>query len=381
MAQMIGTDTFRTEFPVTREWSYMNHAAYGPFPTRTVAAVRAWAEGIAYAPTFFGPDRERIPVEAAEMIAQLAGGRADQVAWVASLADGMNLLGLGLRAKAGDNVLIPVDEFPSVVYPFLNLTRQGVELRYVEKDEQGRTDLSRIEAAMDDRTRAVAISHVEYMDGFRNDLHALGALCRGRGIELFVDATQSLGAQPINLDGSGVTAIAAHGYKWLMAGFGIGPVVFADDAVERIDVTYAGRLSVKSGFEDHDYSLDWRDGAARFQTGGLNVLGLTGLHASLTLITEAGPQWTRKHTLGLLDQLVEGVQQSGYEVASDLRPEHRSQILTFTSGDLKRDDDIVKALDRANIAVTLRGRGVRVSPYFYNDESDIERLLEALPPR
>jgi len=378
---MIGTDTFRTEFPVTREWSYMNHAAYGPFPTRTVAAVRAWAEGIAYAPTFFGPDRERIPVEAAEMIAQLAGGRADQVAWVASLADGMNLLGLGLRAKAGDNVLIPVDEFPSVVYPFLNLTRQGVELRYVEKDEQGRTDLSRIEAAMDDRTRAVAISHVEYMDGFRNDLHALGALCRGRGIELFVDATQSLGAQPINLDGSGVTAIAAHGYKWLMAGFGIGPVVFADDAVERIDVTYAGRLSVKSGFEDHDYSLDWRDGAARFQTGGLNVLGLTGLHASLTLITEAGPQWTRKHTLGLLDQLVEGVQQSGYEVASDLRPEHRSQILTFTSGDLKRDDDIVKALDRANIAVTLRGRGVRVSPYFYNDESDIERLLEALPPR
>lgn len=381
MAQMTSTDTFRKEFPVTQEWSYLNHAAHGPFPTRTVAAVRAWAEGFAHAPTFFDPERERIPAEAAAMVAQLAGGRADQVAWVPSLADGMNLLGWGLRASPGDNILIPVDEFPSVVYPFLNLARQGIEVRYVQKDEQGRTDLSRIEAAMDARTRAVALSHVEYMDGFRNDLHALGSLCRSRGVELFVDATQSLGAQPIDLDGSGVTAIAAHSYKWLMAGFGIAPVVFADDAVERIAVTYAGRLSVKGGFENHEYTLDWRDGAARFQTGGLNILGLTALHASLSLVTEAGPEWNREHTLGLLDKLVEGVQQSGYEVTSDLRPEHRSQILSFTSGDHARDDELVHTLERANVSVTLRGRGVRVSPYFYNDESDIERLLEALPPR
>jgi selenocysteine lyase/cysteine desulfurase len=381
MAETPSVETFRAEFPVAQEWSYLNHAAIGPFPERTVAAIRGWAEGFAWAPTFFGPDRERIPAEAAEMIARLCGGRADQVAWTGSLADGMNLLGWGLRAKAGDNILIPVDEFPSVVYPFLNLTRQGIELRYVEKDAQGRTDLNLIEAAMDDRTRAVAISHVEYMDGFRNDLHALGALCRSRSIELFVDATQSLAAQPIDLDGSGVTAIAAHGYKWLMAGFGIAPVVFADDAVERIDVTYAGRLSVTSGFEDHEYRLNWRDGAARFQTGGINIMSMSGLHASLSLITQAGPQWNREHTLGLLDQLADGVRESGYDVVSDLRPEHRSQIMTFSSGDMQRDGEIVQELERANVSVTLRGRGVRVSPYFYNDASDIDRLLEALPPR
>jgi selenocysteine lyase/cysteine desulfurase len=75
------------------------------------------------------------------------------------------------------------------------------------------------------------------------------------------------------------------------------------------------------------------------------------------------------------------VRESGYDVVSDLRPEHRSQIMTFSSGDMQRDGEIVQELERANVSVTLRGRGVRVSPYFYNDASDIDRLLEALPPR
>jgi cysteine desulfurase / selenocysteine lyase len=381
MAQAIDVGTFREEFPVTQDWSYLNHAAYGPFPQRTVRALTEYAEAFAQAPNFFNPEREKVPAEAAEYVGRLAGTTGDMVAWVPSLADGMNLMAHGVDWKDGDNVLIPVDEFPSVVYPFLNLQSKGVELRYVQKNAEGRTDLNLIEAAIDGRTRAVALSYVEFMDGYRNDLKALGALCKARGIELFVDATQGLGAQPIDLPETGVSAVAAHGYKWLMAGFGVGCVIFNADAIERISVTYAGRLSVKGGFEDAEYRLDWRDGAGRYQTGGLNTLGLTGLHASLSLVSEAGPEWTRQHTLGLLDKLVDGVQSMGYEVASDLTPERRSQILAFTSGDHTRDNELVEQLTRANVAVTLRGRGVRVSPYFYNNEDDIERLLEALPPR
>ncbi|HUG13604.1 MAG TPA: aminotransferase class V-fold PLP-dependent enzyme [Thermomicrobiales bacterium] len=381
MAQAVDVQAFRDEFPVTEDWSYLNHAAYGPFPARTVTAVREWAEGFANAPTFFNADRQSIPGQTAELVAGLCGGRPDMVAWVGNLAEGMNLLANGLNCQPGDNVLIPVNEFPSVVYPFLNLTRRGVELRYVQKNAQGRTDPALIEAAMDDRTRALAISHVEYMDGFRNDLKVLGELCTSRGVELFVDVTQSLGAQPIDIEGSGITAAVAHGYKWLMSGFGIGVCVFASDAVERIDVTYAGRLSVNGGFESHEYALDWRDGAARYQTGGLNALGLTAMRASLSLVSEAGPEWIREHTLRLHDRLIEGVGDMGYIVASDLTPTHRSQILAFTSGDVARDGELVAELERSNVAVTLRGRGLRVSPYFYNNEDDVDRLLEALPPR
>lgn len=381
MAQVVDLAALRSEFPIAEQWAYLNHAAVGPFPARTVAAVTEWAQKLAGGAVGLGPEREQIPAQAAALVAELAGGRPDMVAWVPSLADGMNLLAHGLDCQAGDNVIMPVEEFPSVVYPFLNLTTRGVELRQVEKNAEGRTDIARIEAAMDDRTRAVAISHVEYMDGFRNDLYELGALCRSRGVELFVDATQSLGAQPIDVEGSGVSAIVSHGYKWLMAGFGIGVVVFASDAVERTRVTYAGRLSVNSGFEETTYALNWRDGAARFQTGGLNAIGITGLRASLSLVTEAGPDRTAEHCSSLIDRLVEGVQGMGYDVVSDLDPRHRSQIVAFTSGDHTRDGELVAELERRNVSTTLRGKGVRVSPYFYNTNDDIDRLLEALEPR
>jgi selenocysteine lyase/cysteine desulfurase len=380
MAQRVEPARYRDEFPVAQEWSYLNHASLGPLPLRTANAARHSLDESLMGAVMVS-ERDRIPGEAAGMVAALAGGRPEMVAWSHSLADAMNLLGWGLRAKAGDNILIPWDEHPSVVYPFLNLTRQGIELRYVEKDTEGRTDLSRIEAAMDERTRAVAISHVEYMDGFRNDYRALGALCRSRNIELFLDATQSMGVQPIEVDGSGVTAVTAHAFKWLLAGMGIAPIVFGDDGLDRIAVTYAGRLGVKGEFKENGLELDWRDTAERFRTGGQNMLSLTALHASLTLVNDVGPANSSAHTTWLLDKLIDGLQQAGYQIVSDLRPEHRSQILTFTSGDMSADDDISRELNRAHVSITRRGRGLRVSPYFYNTPDDIDRLLEALPPR
>jgi selenocysteine lyase/cysteine desulfurase len=381
VAQAIDVQTFRSEFPLTNSTAFLNHAAYGPFPTRTVEAVQQFAAQFANPMAFFASERADLPSETAALVAEMAGADAENVAFVPTLADGMSLFATGVDWRAGDNVLIPVDEFPSLVYPFLNLEHRGVTVRFVPKNAQGRTDPALLEAAMDERTRAVALSHVEYMDGYRNDLHELGALCQGRGIELFVDVTQSLCAQPIDVNASGVTAVAAHGYKWLMASFGIGVAIFAPGAVERIRPTYAGRLSVESGFEDHDYRLEWRAGAARYQTGGHNLLGLTAMRTSLSLIQQAGPHWTAEHTRGLNDRLVAGVSEMGYSVVSDMDARHRSQIVTFSSGDHARDGELVAELERADVSVTLRGRGVRVSPYFYNTLEDVERLLEALPPR
>ena len=381
MAQAIDVQTFRAEFPLTASQAFLNHAAYGPFPTRTVLAVQQFAEQFANPTAFFASEREDLPGETAALVAEMAGADAHNVAFVPTLADGMSLLATGVDWRAGDNVLIPADEFPSLVYPFLNLAHRGVNVRFVPKNAEGRTDLALLEAAIDDRTRAVALSHVEYMDGFRNDLAALAAVCRPRDIEVFVDATQSLCAQPIEINSCGVSAVAAHGYKWLMASFGIGVVVFSPGAVERIRPTYAGRLSVDADFESHDYQLNWRAGAARYQTGGHNLMGLTAMRTSLSLIRQAGPEWNAAHTLELNDRLVEGVTEMGYSVASDMDPGHRSQIVTFTSGDRVRDGELVAELERADVSVTLRGRGVRVSPYFYNTTADMDRLLEALPPR
>jgi cysteine desulfurase / selenocysteine lyase len=381
MSQISDPQRFREEFPMTEKWAYLNHAAWGPFPTRTVKALEEYARGWASPADFNDGSNGQLVDDVRVGIAELAGGDPSNVAFVSSLAEGMNLLMNGIDWKPGDNLVMPENEFPSVVYPALNLDYRGVTVKFVEKDNEGRTDYGKLEAAIDDRTRAVAISHVEFADGHRNDLHTLGDICKSRGVELFVDATQSLGAQPIDLDNTGVTAVAAHCYKWMMSSFGLAPVVFSKGSVERIRPTYAGRNSVMSGWEDAEFKLEFKPDAGRYQTGGMNIMGFTVLRSSLTMIREVGPEASAAHTNSLIDRLVEGVRESGYEVVSSLDPKYRSQIVTISSGDLERDGQIVEELESRNVSVTMRPKGIRISPYFYNNEHDIDRLLEALPPR
>ena len=378
------TDSFdvqavRAEFPITNEWTYINHATWGPYPARTVAAIKAYADGWANPPTYSAShDNQRVVNELRQRLAELVNGKPEMVTFAASLAEGMNIMLNGIDWIAGDNVIVPVEEFPSVSFSALNLERKGVEVRWAEKSPELRTDLAKIEALMDARTRAVALSHVEWADGFRNDLQALGALCRARDVELFVDVTQSLGAQPIDISNWGISGVAAHGYKWLLSSFGTGVVIFNEDAFKRIMPTYAGRMSVKN---EGELALDWKDTAERFQTGGFNMPTITAMHASLSLVGEVGPVRSAAHTATLVDRLAEGLTQMGYAIVSDLSPEHRSQIISFTSGDLERDKRLVSELEERKVSVVMRARGVRVSPYFYNTDEDVDRLLEALPPR
>lgn len=372
--------SLRAEFPITERWAYLNHAAYGPFPRRTVAAV----EGVAHAfanPVEFGSAYGDALDLARRNAARLTGGTPAGVAFVGSLADAMSLAAAGIDWKPGDNVVMPVEEFPSNVYPFLNLQRLGVELRMIAKGDDGFTDLERLTAAVDRRTRALVISHVEFMTGYRNDLDAIGRFCRERDVLSVVDATQSMGAFPLDVRRSGIDVIAAHGYKWLMSSFGLGVVHFSPRAIEVIHPVSVGRLSVRAGFEDTEFKLDLQPDARRYQTGGITWLGTAAFNASCELILAAEPQRTFQHCLRLTDRLLGTVPEFGYRVTSSLDPAHRSQIVSFSSGDRDEDGRIVARLEERQVSVTLRGRGVRVSPYFYNNDDDIDRLLEALPRR
>ena len=371
--------TVRSEFPVTEEWAYLNHAAIGPFSRRTTAAVDAVVHGFSSPEAMDRDGRAAAPDIAREHVAALVGGTSERVAFVGSLADAISLATAGIDWQPGDNILIPREEFPSNVYPVLNLERRGVEVRYVEKNERGFTSVDKIAAAIDAQTRALVISHVEFMTGYRNDLSAIGALCRERDVLSVVDGTQSIGPLPLSVDIDGIDVIAAHCYKWLMAAFGLGIMHFSERAIERIHPTYAGRLSVNSGFENLDYALDWRPGAQRYQTGGLNWITLTAFNASAELIRSFDPREIEAHTLRLTDRLLDEVSAMGYRVTSDRDPAHRSQICSFSSGDAEQDAALVERMTSNHVAVSLRGKGIRVSPYFYNDDDDIGRLLELLP--
>src|SRR6185312_13384515 len=221
-AVAIDMATLRADFPVTEKWAYLNHASIGPFSRRTTAAVDSVVHGFSSPEEMDSAGREAASGLARENVASLVGGDPDRVAFVASLADAISLATAGIDWKDGDNILLPREEFPSNVYPVLNLKRRGVDVRFVDKGEDGFTSIDRIEAAIDGRTRALVISHVEFMTGFRNDLQAIGKLCQARDVLSIVDGTQSIGPLPIDADANGIDFVAAHTYKWLMAGFGLG---------------------------------------------------------------------------------------------------------------------------------------------------------------
>ncbi len=378
---------FREEFMRTDEWVYFDHASTGYYPVRTVNAIQEYATRAADPISYDTERNEQLWQSTREQVAALTATTAGQVAFTSSLSEAMNLFANGLNWSSSDNVIVPAGEFPSVTYTYVNIRkRYGIELRRIPSDARGRTDLAAIISAIDGNTRAIALSHVEWADGYRNDIAALGVVCRSKGVELFVDVTQSLGAQPVDVETWGASAVAAHSYKWLLGGHGLGVAAFSTDAIDRIYPAYAGFHSFQTTLDDSSYSyddtnrdFDFKPGAHRYQTGGFDKLSTTALHASLSLILEAGPERTSVHGAELVERLAEGVMAKGYEVASDLSPSHRSQFLAITSGSVERDQQVIDCLHANSVKVTLRPKGIRVAPYFYHDASDVERFLAALP--
>ncbi|TVR71419.1 MAG: aminotransferase class V-fold PLP-dependent enzyme [Sphaerobacteraceae bacterium] len=375
----INTPTLRQQFPITETWNYLNHATHGPFPISTATAIADLAHSWTQPADLDHSGNDKTVDAVRQMIAGMVNGQAENMAFTGSLAESMSLAAAGIDWKDGDNCVIPEQEFPSVVYPFLNLGHRGVSVRFAPKGADGFTSLDEIRAVTDQRTRAIVVSHVEFMSGFRNDLSALAQMAHDLDAVLIVDVTQSLGPCEIDVQASGVDVIAAHSYKWLMASYGVGVTHLSDRAIERIRPTYAGRLSVDLGFEDLGYELRWREGAGRYQAGGMNWITLAGLRASLDVITSMTPADIAEHTVRLTDRFLDGLEQRGLEIRSSRDPKHRSAIVAFTTGSEQADADLVQKLEAQKISVVQRGLGIRVSPYFYNTEDEIDQLLEALP--
>ncbi len=379
-ATRIDTATLRlTEFPMSSTWAYLNHATVGPLPQRTVHALDAFNRLFTIPHIWEAGDRGGPLCALRASTANLAGGSAERVAIVASAAHGISICAAGIDWRTGDEVVIPHSEYPSLAIPFLAQAERGVTVRWAAKNADGRTDLSAIESAITPRTRAVAISQVEFADGFRNDLPALGSLCRDRGLLLIVDATQSFGVVPINVDGWGIHAAVAHGYKWLHSGFGIGVAIFSEEGMEQFRPTHGGSASVCENPYVPEPRATWHPSAQRFEPGGQPFGLITGMQASLSLIEEVGPERILPHALELIDRLVDGVTAKGYVVTSSLVPSHRSSIVAITGGSPDADLRAHVALSEAGVVTVIRSRGIRVAPSFYNDASDIERMIEALP--
>jgi selenocysteine lyase/cysteine desulfurase len=255
--------------------------------------------------------------------------------------------------------------------------KSRVQVRYVG-NLNGALWLEDFEKMVDDRTVAVAVSHVEYGNGFRNDLKAIAEVAHRHGAHLIVDACQSAGALGIDVKREGVDFLATSYYKWLLGPAGAGFLYIQKDLVEKSEPIFVGWASVKPEvFETvelwNNRELRFSETASRFETGEPSVVSYVGATAALRLILQVGSSEVERRVLGLTGHLIKRLKEYGFRLQTPEAVEHRSGIVNFR---VDKPAEKVEKLREKGIIVSARMNGVRVSPHFYSMEEELERLVE-----
>src|SRR5919201_677521 len=292
----------RNLFPITEHYIYMNHAGVAPMSERARAAVLGVAERVAAHP--LGEEFFDVPQRLRESIAKLINAPTESISLVRSTSDAISLLAGGLDWKPGDNVVGARGEYPANVYPWLALQDRGVEMRFAPNDG-GRVEPESVLELVDGRTRGVALSQVEFWNGYRVDLETIGRECRKRGVIMAVDAIQSAGVLQLDMEKIPVDFLAAGSYKWLLGPLGIGFAYWHPDLNAHVRPDLVGIGSVKKHMEFFDYDLDFEPTAQRFQESGISLLDAAAFQAAVDLFLEVGSDVVEERVLSLSAMLGE----------------------------------------------------------------------------
>ncbi|MBV9670227.1 MAG: aminotransferase class V-fold PLP-dependent enzyme [Acidobacteriales bacterium] len=316
---------------------------------------------------------------ARSLLAGMMNVRSEQVAFTRNTSDGIATIANGLPWREGDNIVTFANEFPANWYAWKRIRDEyGIEIRLCPERE-GRIDLDEFCSMIDHNTRVVAISAVQYASGFKADLERIGRNARAVDALFVVDVIQGLGAAGYDLPAQLVDAASGASHKWLCAPEGCGFVYLSDRARERVKPTLVGWISVDTPWDFIDREQDWRSTALAWESGtGCSSL-FYGLEQSLKLLTDTGLANIEQHTLGLSDQLCDGLGGKNYDIISSRAPHERSAIVCIKHRNGHPANEIAASLEKQKIIVSPRGDRLRIAPHFYNNSGDIDRLIEALP--
>ena len=371
----------KADFPLTQTRTYLNNAAFHPLSVQARSAVQDYlarrAEG----------DREPdwdVSRRVKAAFAALIGAKPSAVSYVTSTMVGENLVvaGLGLPAVGG-NVVTDALHFEGSLYLFEALRSRGLDVRIV-KPREWRVELGDLEQAMDRNTRLLAISLVSYLNGFQHDLKAVVDLAHAKGAHVYADIIQAAGAVPIDVDAAGVDFCACASYKWLMGDFGLGFFYVREDLLDRVmpRVQYGWRQIDRFEYHmlPHDApgrypaSFEVLGGApGHFEVGTFSRTAEACLGVSLERIRELGVANIQAHVQSLTKRLQRELPPLGYP---SLTPtESGSPIVTFVVQD---PEAVTARLARARVEVKVAQHYMRISPSIYNDQGDLDALLNAL---
>jgi len=369
----------RQDFAITRNYNYQNHAGVAPLHRRAAEAIREYADDVEQT-AFLGRELYQQAEHIRKRMAELLNANTDEVTFIKNTSEGLSFVANGLNWSSDDNIVTTNAEFPANIYPWQALQDRGVKLRMV-LEENGRVPLDKLSEAVDNRTRLMALSSVQYASGFQTDLAAVGAFCQSKGVFFCVDAIQSLGVFPIDVKAMGIDFLAADGHKWLCGPEGAGVFYVRKEIQGHLRPTCIGWASVKNKWKFHPYHFELDDSARRYDSGVYNLPGIYGLGASIDWVLEVGVENMAKRLLALTDRLVAGVRDKGYRVVSPRGPGEGSGIVAFKS-DTHDLEAIQKHLQAEHRIITAyRRKRLRSSPHVYNTEREIDQLIDALPSK
>ncbi|HEU5115740.1 MAG TPA: aminotransferase class V-fold PLP-dependent enzyme, partial [Isosphaeraceae bacterium] len=318
---------------MSESWAYLDHAAVAPLPRRSGAAMRAWLEDQERNGCVNWPQWERKLDAFRESLATLIHARAEEIAFVSSTTHGIGAIAEGFPWKPGDNVVTAAEEYPSNLYPWQHLADRGVELRTVPSRD-GRVWVDDLARSMDDRTRLLTISHVEWSSGFRNDLDQLGELCQSRGAAFFVDAIQGLGPLTIDVSKTPIDFLAADGHKWLLGPEGAGFLYVRSSWIDRLRPILVGWHSVVGSYNDPKNEFRFKPSAQRWEGGSFNMPGLQTFAASVSLFLEIGPERVSERILDRAEGVRERARKAGWSIVGSSRADDLSGIVAKTREDV-----------------------------------------------
>jgi cysteine desulfurase/selenocysteine lyase len=369
-------DDFRAQFPVTRRWAFFDHAAVAPLPAPAVAALRDYADDLAAnGIAVVGRWIDRVK-EVRGLAARLLNADTAEVAFIKNTSEGVGLVAEGFPWLTGDNVVIAAEEYPANQYPWMNQAHRGVELRSVPS-RGNRIMTDDIRAAIDSRTRIVSLSFVEFASGFRNDLDAIGNLCRERGVYFFVDAIQGLGVLPLDVRTSPIDFLAADSHKWLLGPEGIGVFWIRRDLLDLLHPIGVGWNSVVDCYNFSKIDFRLRPTAERWEGGAPNVAGVHAMGASLEMLLNIGVPALDERIRMLTDYLCDCSASARLEIFSSRAAGEKSGIVSLLAPG--RDPAALKRRCRqAGVIVNDRAGRLRLSPHAYNTTEEIDRFFEAV---
>ncbi len=369
------------EFPWTAERTFLNHASTGPLPERTRRAVVDFTNARSTMQRLPDTELQQVLADARFRAARLINADVAEIALATNTSFGLNLAARMLPFAPGDIVIVSRDEFPANVFPWRQLGDRGVTLELLPVTQAGWPDEAlMLERMQDPKVRALAVSHVQFHNGYRVDLARLSTAARATGTWLIVDAIQALGQLPFDVRATPVDVLSCGGQKWLLSPWGSGFFYVRRELIPELVPPFAG-WSAFEGTDNYTTLCDYRGAlkqdARRFELITLPFQDLLGLCRSLDLLLELDPARIEAHLWTIGAPVRDWTERHGIRLTSPVG--ERGSGMLCVPADIV--PDVLPALVEAGITASLREGALRLSPHCYNTVEELERVVEILEQR